>query len=226
MTLHTASGRRGMEAIASGLSTKSAKIRAFDAAGYSRSQIADFLQISYQHVRQVLVTARPTKAEGRATAETTSGETEDTRPSMSKVTTGLGTKASKIRVLDAAGYSRSEIAKFLDIRYQHVRNVLVQKSATRVETPRDDGVRRVRALIGPGGRVVVPAEYWRTLGVGEGDTITLELADEDGIRIISGRSALKRAQALVQKYVGRTVSLVDDLIAERRREASDDERRR
>jgi hypothetical protein len=38
--------------------------------------------------------------------------------------TGLNV-SQKIRKLDASGFSRSEIAKFLDKRYQHVRNVLI-----------------------------------------------------------------------------------------------------
>jgi len=37
----------------------------------------------------------------------------------------LPTMASKIRYLSAKGYSRSEIAKKLQIRYQWVRNVLI-----------------------------------------------------------------------------------------------------
>lgn len=40
--------------------TVSAKIRALDAAGYTRSQIANFLGKRYQHVRNVLIT--PLKA--------------------------------------------------------------------------------------------------------------------------------------------------------------------
>lgn len=39
---------------------------------------------------------------------------------------GWQNKSQIIRGLDSEGFSRSAIAKFLDIRYQHVRNVLVQ----------------------------------------------------------------------------------------------------
>lgn len=38
----------------------------------------------------------------------------------------LPTKSAKIRALNKAGRTRSEIAKILGIRYQHVRNVLIQ----------------------------------------------------------------------------------------------------
>ena len=46
-----------------------------------------------------------------------------------KVVEGLTTKSDKIRALGAAGFSRTEIAQFLGVRYQHVRNVLVQSGA-------------------------------------------------------------------------------------------------
>jgi len=38
----------------------------------------------------------------------------------------LQTTSDKIRALARAGYDRAEIAKYLDIRYQHVRNVLLR----------------------------------------------------------------------------------------------------
>jgi hypothetical protein len=45
-----------MAKICEGLPTKSAKIRALNAKGYTRSQIKDHLGILYQHVRNVLIT--------------------------------------------------------------------------------------------------------------------------------------------------------------------------
>ena len=47
-----------------------------------------------------------------------------------KVPQGLTTKSDKIRALAQAGYDRTEISKILDIRYQHVRNVLLQSGFT------------------------------------------------------------------------------------------------
>jgi bifunctional DNA-binding transcriptional regulator/antitoxin component of YhaV-PrlF toxin-antitoxin module len=218
---------RGVEAITAGLPTKSAKIRALDAAGYSRSEIAGFLGISYQHVRQVLVTTKAASKPRAPVGASANPGAAGVRPSMEAVVAGLDTKAARIRALHAAGYSRSEIARFLDIRYQHVRNVLIQEAAAGAEAAEGGMPRRqARISIGPGGRIAVPAEFWQALGVGEGDKITLELADDDGIRIVGGRSALERARSLVHRYVKRSVSLVDDLMAERRREAGENERGR
>ncbi len=48
-----------------------------------------------------------------------------TSDEMDKATVGMATKSAKIRTLDRLGATRSEIANYLGIRYQHVRNVLV-----------------------------------------------------------------------------------------------------
>lgn len=47
------------------------------------------------------------------------------RQSFEDITAGLRTKSDKIRALAQAGYLRTEISVLLDIRYQHVRKVLV-----------------------------------------------------------------------------------------------------
>lgn len=50
-----------------------------------------------------------------------------TLPSLESLSEqGLKTKSSIIRYLDSEGFKRSEIANHLNIRYQHVRNVLTQ----------------------------------------------------------------------------------------------------
>jgi hypothetical protein len=46
--------------------------------------------------------------------------------SAEEVTRGSDSISDKIRALYKAGYDRSQISHFLNIRYQHVRNVLLQ----------------------------------------------------------------------------------------------------
>lgn len=71
------------------------------------------------------------KAEPKAVEQPTE---EQLQGAMRKVITkDLTTVSSRIRALDAAGYTRSQIAKFLNKRYQHVRNVLV--TPIKVGTP-------------------------------------------------------------------------------------------
>ena len=53
-----------------------------------------------------------------------------------EIVEGLTTKADMIRALDRAGFSRTEISQFLEIRYQHVRNTQIRATGggTRIST--------------------------------------------------------------------------------------------
>ncbi len=69
------------------------------------------------------------------------------------------------------------------------------------------------------GRVVIPAEYRRALGLRAGDAVVVQL-DDGALRILTRAQAIRRAQEIVAKYVSPGRSLVDELIAERRAEAA------
>lgn len=58
------------------------------------------------------------------------GSHMDRRSSANEIIKGLSTTADKIRALAQAGYGRGEISKFLGIRYQHVRNVMLRSGLT------------------------------------------------------------------------------------------------
>jgi len=76
----------------------------------------------------------------------------------------------------------------------------------------------VSTKIAEGGRVVIPAEYRRELGLKPGDEVIIRL-EEGELRILTRAEAVNRAQALVERHVRRNRSLVDELSAERRAEA-------
>ncbi|MDE2904345.1 MAG: AbrB/MazE/SpoVT family DNA-binding domain-containing protein [Chloroflexota bacterium] len=154
------------------------------------------------------------------------------RRPMDEVAEGLTTKADKIRALFRSGYSRSEIAGFLSVRYQYVRNVLVgsgfmetqlsQPLPEQEATPEGSAPVLVRTAIGPGGRVVIPAAYRKALEVDEGDYIVMQM-DGDELRVVNDEKEFARVQEMIASYVPEGVSLVDELIAERRREAAAEE---
>jgi AbrB family looped-hinge helix DNA binding protein len=77
----------------------------------------------------------------------------------------------------------------------------------------------VRGKIAEGGRVVIPADYRRALGLKVGDEVILRMADGE-VHILTRRQAIKKAQALVRKHVPERKSLVRELIRERRGEAA------
>lgn len=58
--------------------------------------------------------------------QTTKTKTNDLSTEQTKTMNGLPTKSAKIRYLHSQGMTTGQIAKVLDIRYQHARNVLTQ----------------------------------------------------------------------------------------------------
>ena len=74
--------------------------------------------------------------------------------------------------------------------------------------------------IGQGGRIVLPAQIRKALGVTTGDDLILALSDGE-VRMFTRREAIRRAQGML-KHLAPGRSLVDELIAERRAEAANE----
>ena len=130
--------------------------------------------------------------------------------------------SDKIRALDATGRPRAEIARLLGKRYQHVRNVLEGDKARRAPMKPDSSSRPVpgtgRLEVGAGGAVLIPAEIVAALGVRAGDAVVAQVQD-DRVVLMTTTVALRQARALVRSIVPEGVSLSDELIEDRRREA-------
>ena len=75
----------------------------------------------------------------------------------------------------------------------------------------------VKTQLGPGGRVVIPAQYRKSLGLRPGDEVVLVL-EEHAIRLVPPREAIKRAQHLVRQFVPQARGLAAALMRDRRRE--------
>ena len=75
---------------------------------------------------------------------------------------------------------------------------------------------RVRII--EGGKLIIPAPMRRELGIVTGDTVLVDIEDGE-LRVRSLTQALARARAILRRHVPEGVSLADELIADRRREA-------
>lgn len=69
-----------------------------------------------------------------------------------------------------------------------------------------------------GGKLVIPASFRRELGLQVGDTVVMELENGE-LRVRSLDAAIADMQRLVKSFVPEGVSLVDELIEDRRTEA-------
>ena len=74
------------------------------------------------------------------------------------------------------------------------------------------------ARVNENGRVVIPASYRKALGIKAGDEVILRMEDDE-LRITTMKRRIERAQRRIRQYVKPGVSLVDELIAERREAA-------
>lgn len=79
----------------------------------------------------------------------------------------------------------------------------------------------IKTKVSDGGRIVIPAQFRKALGIEIGQNVTLSVEDDE-LRVTSSKAALKRLQRLVRKHVPEGVSLVDELIRERREEAANE----
>ena len=79
----------------------------------------------------------------------------------------------------------------------------------------------IRAKVTQGGRIVIPAEMRKQLGIEIGEDVNLSLEDNT-LKIITQRESIRKAQKLFRSLIPEGVSLVDELIADRRKEAENE----
>ena len=238
--------KNAIEQITNGLLCEKNKVRALYCKGYSRTDIADFLQSSNQHVRKVLMDSGYKDLEVRELSKSESCESghDSKLPTktlstvnstgknlvMERIVDGMTTKADKIRTLYLEGYSRTEISKFLGVRYQHVRNVLVRsgyneaklkipaRSANATDTELQEAYSDNEWVkVGPAGRLVIPVRFRKALGIEEDMEVLVELKGNQ-LHVLTWKESLRRIQEELKRHVPEGVSIVDELIAERRQE--------
>lgn len=77
----------------------------------------------------------------------------------------------------------------------------------------------VRGIVGPGGRVSIPSAFREALGLKVGDAVSMRLEGEE-VRLVNFDTETLRIRERLARYVPEGVSLVDELIRDRRREAA------
>lgn len=76
------------------------------------------------------------------------------------------------------------------------------------------------ASVSQGGRIVLPLEIRKKLGIEAGDEVLLEwIEDSAELRLMTHKMRLQKAKKLVQQYIKPKQSIVDELITERREAA-------
>lgn len=152
--------------------------------------------------------------------------------------------AGKIRALDSAGVKRAEIARLLNRRYQHVRNVLegdklrgdgaassgaggnlygaahtgsAEIARAREFSPARAGRAFARLAVNSDGTLTVPAHIVSMLKGLPGDGV-VAVVENGEMTMLSPEMAMSRAQQLVRKLIAGEDSLAESLLADRRLE--------
>lgn len=85
-------------------------------------------------------------------------------------------------------------------------------------------MKAVKTKLGKNGRVIIPTTFRQNLHLEAGDDIILHMED-NLIYLTTAEQALHRIQKKVKDYIsttGKNISLVDELISERRKEAENE----
>ena len=70
------------------------------------------------------------------------------------------------------------------------------------------------------GRIMLPTWWRRKEGVGPSTELCVAVTEEGALLVETREQGLRRARALLRKYIPEGVNLSDELIAERRAEAA------
>lgn len=79
----------------------------------------------------------------------------------------------------------------------------------------------LRAKLTTNGRILVPVQFRKALGLKPGDELVLQL-DQESFRVIPLQQAVAQAQKLVKKYNPEKKSLVSELLNSRQTEAQNE----
>ena len=85
----------------------------------------------------------------------------------------------------------------------------------------DESPDQVRVVVGSGGQIVIPAAYRAALGIEKGCRVFMRIEGGE-LRVVSDETEVRRVREIIARHVPEGVSLTDELIRERRREAASD----
>lgn len=84
----------------------------------------------------------------------------------------------------------------------------------------------IRVLVDGRGRLSIPSEIRKQLGFREGDSVVVEPVGPGEFRVIRLADAVNTAKGMYRHLLTPGQNVSDELIADRRREAKEDEARR
>lgn len=141
------------------------------------------------------------------------------REEMERLVAGAPSLSAKIRILHDAGVKKADIARFVDRRYQHVRNVILdheKKQAAalsgQTEAAASDGAGEVFELtLSDDGSVKLPNSFLEAQHFQRGASLICRV-ERDGLRIISRDAAVRELAATLKQRLPQEAALLATLL--------------
>jgi AbrB family looped-hinge helix DNA binding protein len=84
-----------------------------------------------------------------------------------------------------------------------------------------DMIQEARIRVNENGRIVIPAQFRKALGIKAGDEVVLMIENNE-LRVTTQQRRIQKARERAQRYLKPGVSLAEELIADRRQAAKDE----
>lgn len=120
-------------------------------------------------------------------------------------------KAAKIRALNEAGVSTTDISSFLGIRYQHTYNVLLRAGRIRRESEAGEQAPVISLDVRPDGTVTLPASLLNTFSLQGGGQLFARQTDE-GLLLMPRQVAIAEMQRVAAERMPEHASLLSSLL--------------
>lgn len=139
-----------------------------------------------------------------------------------EITRAKGRRATRAEVIDAyvaeGGNADTASTQYWHWKKAYEAEQQRQRQADGSAEDRPRSTSSAQLTIAPDGRVVIPAEMRAAMQIGPDGKVTARVVDGE-LRVLSWKTAIRRAQEALRRRVPSGVSLADELIAERRAEA-------
>lgn len=135
------------------------------------------------------------------------------RRMMDQVTRDASSISEKIRLLHDVGVPKADIARYVERRYQHVYNVILdmEKKAGKPETADDEAAVTVfSATLGKAGKVTLPPEWLSSENLDEGEELVFRV-ETDGLKIMTRTAAQEALLEAARKRMPGEAALLESL---------------
>ena len=130
---------------------------------------------------------------------------------MERIAGAHDSKAAKIRALNEAGVSTTDISTFLGIRYQHTYNVLLRAGRIRRDSDEKEQTPVLSLEVRSDGTVVLPASLLQTYSLQEGGQLFARETDQ-GLLLMPRHVAIAEMQRVAAERMPGHASLLASLL--------------